>query len=53
MARFIHDRRLQELENAIGGAHVLADRTGSRAYGRFTGNQILRVRTAKYLVEYS
>ena len=42
----IHDQ-LQESD-----AHVLADRTGSRACGRFTGNQISRVRTAKYLVEY-
>ena len=33
-------RRLEEI---FGGAQVLADCTGSRAYERFTGNQIARV----------
>ena len=34
MARFIHDRRLQGLRTHLVCAHVLADRTGSRAFGR-------------------
>lgn len=33
----------QQLENVAGGAQALADVTGSRAYERFTGNQILKV----------
>ncbi|KAH9940817.1 D-xylulose kinase [Epithele typhae] len=36
----------RELEEAIGGPQVLADLTGSRAYERFTGNQISRIRKA-------
>ncbi|KAF2360695.1 Carbohydrate kinase FGGY N-terminal [Trinorchestia longiramus] len=32
----------QKLEEQIGGAQKLADITGSRAYERFTGNQIAR-----------
>jgi len=31
------------LEAAVGGAQALADLTGSRAYERFTGNQIAKV----------
>ena len=37
-------RECRELEAAVGGAQALADLTGSRAYERFTGNQIARVR---------
>uniref|UniRef100_A0A6A7G8W2 Xylulose kinase n=1 Tax=Hirondellea gigas TaxID=1518452 RepID=A0A6A7G8W2_9CRUS len=33
------------LEEAVGGAQRLADVTGSRAYERFTGNQIAKVYT--------
>ena len=36
-------RECRELEEAVGGAQALADLTGSRAYERFTGNQIARV----------
>jgi xylulokinase len=32
------------LEAALGGAQAVADLTGSRAYERFTGNQIARIR---------
>lgn len=32
-----------ELEKYIGGPQTLADLTGSRAYERFTGNQIAKV----------
>lgn len=34
----------KRLENEIGGPSILADRTGSRAHERFTGNQISRIR---------
>lgn len=37
-------RECRDLEAAVGGAQALADLTGSRAYERFTGNQIMRVR---------
>ena len=33
-------------------SNILADHTGSQACGHFMGNQISRVRMAKYLVEY-
>ena len=32
------------LEKALGGAQKVAELTGSRAYERFTGNQIAKVR---------
>jgi len=32
-----------ELEKLIGGAEVLLNLTGSKAYERFTGNQIAKV----------
>ena len=31
------------MEQAVGGAQKLADITGSRAYERFTGNQIAKI----------
>ncbi|KAG6812779.1 hypothetical protein H0H92_000549 [Tricholoma furcatifolium] len=37
-------RECQELEEAIGGPQALADLSGSRAYERFTGNQIKKIR---------
>ncbi|CAI2163750.1 17306_t:CDS:2 [Funneliformis geosporum] len=33
----------EELEKLIGGAEVLVNLTGSKAYERFTGNQILKI----------
>jgi sugar (pentulose or hexulose) kinase len=36
-------RECRELEESVGGPQVLADLTGSRAYERFTGNQIAKV----------
>ena len=33
----------KRLEGKFGGAEAVADRTGSRAFERFTGNQISRV----------
>lgn len=33
----------KKLENVVGGAQVMADITGSRAYERFTVNQILKI----------
>jgi len=33
----------QNLEHVMGGAQALADLTGSRAYVRFTGNQIAKI----------
>jgi xylulokinase len=33
----------REREQALGGAQAVADLTGSRAYERFTGNQIARI----------
>ncbi|KAH9926879.1 uncharacterized protein B0H18DRAFT_1004318 [Fomitopsis serialis] len=37
-------RECRELEAAVGGAQALADLTGSRAYERFTGTQIAKLR---------
>lgn len=36
-------RECRELEDVVGGAQALADLSGSRAYERFTGNQIAKV----------
>uniref|UniRef100_A0AAR2JTZ4 Xylulose kinase n=1 Tax=Pygocentrus nattereri TaxID=42514 RepID=A0AAR2JTZ4_PYGNA len=36
-------KQCQYLESAVGGAQQLADITGSRAYERFTGNQIAKI----------
>ena len=40
---FSTTRECEELERALGGAQKVADLTGSRAYERFTGNQIARM----------
>jgi len=40
-------RECREIEAAIGGPQALADLSGSRAYERFTGAQIKRVRTVE------
>jgi xylulokinase len=37
----------QQMEAAVGGAQKMADITGSRAYERFTGNQILKISQTK------
>ncbi|KZV74500.1 actin-like ATPase domain-containing protein [Peniophora sp. CONT] len=37
-------KECREIEASVGGAQALADRTGSRAYERFTGTQIMRIR---------
>ncbi|KAH9839768.1 D-xylulose kinase [Rhodofomes roseus] len=37
-------RECRDLEAAVGGAQALADLTGSRAYERFTGTQIAKLR---------
>ncbi|KAG6891180.1 hypothetical protein C0995_008432 [Termitomyces sp. Mi166 len=37
-------RECKELEEVVGGAQALADLSGSRAYERFTGNQISKIR---------
>lgn len=42
-------RECRELEEAIGGPQALADLTGSRAYERFTANQISRVRIFRHI----
>lgn len=36
-------KQCQQLEQSFGGAQSLADTTGSRAYERFTGNQIAKI----------
>ncbi|TFK75002.1 D-xylulose kinase [Pluteus cervinus] len=45
-------KECQELEAAVGGAQALADLTGSRAYERFTGSQIAKIRH-RYPKEYA
>ncbi|TFY59774.1 hypothetical protein EVG20_g7662, partial [Dentipellis fragilis] len=40
-------RECRELEVAVGGPQALADISGSRAYERFTGTQIKRIRRLK------
>ncbi|KAG6866592.1 hypothetical protein C0991_002080 [Blastosporella zonata] len=37
-------RECKELEEVVGGAQALADLSGSRAYERFTGTQIAKIR---------
>jgi xylulokinase len=37
-------RQCRRLEESLGGAQAVAELTGSRAYERFTGNQIAKVR---------
>ncbi|KAJ1564836.1 hypothetical protein HK096_006000, partial [Nowakowskiella sp. JEL0078] len=37
-------KQCKDLEESIGGPQSLADITGSRAYERFTGNQIAKIR---------
>ncbi|KAJ3721108.1 hypothetical protein C8R42DRAFT_669815 [Lentinula raphanica] len=37
-------KECREIEEAVGGPQTLADITGSRAYERFTGTQIARIR---------
>ena len=36
-------KQCRELEDKLGGAQRVADMTGSRAYERFTGNQIAKI----------
>ncbi|KAI0272370.1 actin-like ATPase domain-containing protein [Gloeopeniophorella convolvens] len=40
-------RECGELEEVVGGPQALADLTGSRAYERFTGSQIKKIRREK------
>jgi xylulokinase len=40
-------KQCAELEAKLGGAQAVADLTGSRAYERFTGNQIAKIAQAK------
>jgi xylulokinase len=44
-------KECEELEKVVGGAQALADLTGSRAYERFTGSQIMKV--SCHCCEYS
>ncbi len=36
-------QQCRSIEQAVGGAEALAEITGSRAYERFTGNQIAKI----------
>ncbi|EJD07271.1 actin-like ATPase domain-containing protein [Fomitiporia mediterranea MF3/22] len=40
-------KECRELEEAVGGKQALADLSGSRAYERFTGTQIMKIRKRK------
>lgn len=40
-------QQCRDLEKALGGAQAVADLTGSRAYERFTGNQIAKMWRAR------
>lgn len=42
-------KQCQELEDFAGGAENLAQLTGSKAYERFTGNQIAKVNIYLYI----
>lgn len=42
----------RSLENLVGGPQQLADLTGSKAYERFTGNQIAKVRNREVLITF-
>ncbi|KAG7444891.1 actin-like ATPase domain-containing protein [Guyanagaster necrorhizus] len=47
---FSTTRECRELEDAVGGAQALTDISGSRAYERFTGSQISKIRRSNNAV---